>query len=417
MLVCVPVLDADAQGGAERRRRRADLAPDDTREMRLIGETELACETRQAPFAIREALERKAHTRSVAIARDRLAGLHSEDPAQVVRRDRDDARQLEKPDRRLDRDRFPCIVDDTVPCRGRRGPSAVTDARSAFAYGREELTDSLGQVERVATPERADEPAVDEIRSRAGENRPSGGTEVAPERADGHAAEDDLGALVAAVARMRHLLLVAGLVDVERDRIEERLETVDAAPEAPAAHKDDAIALRRLGRRPRRAPARAEHVFDRDPFRDGEDALREHGYPLMRLGLVTPRSTRGTSPRRVRHLERRHERRDDVVGTHLVADELPRIRVGVLRHGDPQLAVCLEELRQPCVLEPLQLVETQRHRTRRATPIAVTATVASWAKKRTTAALNSAPPGDSSHTSERAAAARPSRNARRIARP
>src|SRR5262249_15037237 len=75
------------------------------------------------------------------------------------------------------------------------------------------------------------------------------------------------------------------------------------------------------------------------------------------------------------------------------------------------------QLGQPGILEPLQLVEAQRHSTIRDTPIAVSATVPSCVKKRTTAASYSASPGESSHQSETADAASPSRKAARIARP
>src|SRR6266550_6615158 len=99
------------------------------------------------------------------------------------------------------------------------------------------------------------------------------------------------------------------------------------------------------------------------------------------------------------------------------ADELARVRVRVLRHRGPELAVRLEEVDEPGVAQALQLVEAQRHRTARAVVTAAKAVAASSMANSTAARSRSARCGDSSQANETATVTRPRRNAPRIQPP
>jgi len=91
--------------------------------MRLVGETKVGGEPRQAGFALGDPLQREAHSEPIAIAGDRLSGLGLEDPAQMMRRDRGLSRELDDARGRVLDQELARLGDDPPSReRGRRPP-------------------------------------------------------------------------------------------------------------------------------------------------------------------------------------------------------------------------------------------------------------------------------------------------------
>src|SRR5205807_2605644 len=72
---------------AEARRSAAERAPHRAGQVRVIGEAELGRQAREPRLALCQPLQDRPDPDAVAVARDRLAGLEPEDPAEMVRRD------------------------------------------------------------------------------------------------------------------------------------------------------------------------------------------------------------------------------------------------------------------------------------------------------------------------------------------
>ena len=128
----VALSGAEAQQLAQGRRRRTRLAADDARQVRVIGEAEVGGHACERALAFADALERGARAKAVAVVRDRLARLRGEDAAQVVRRQRDVAREREQAQPRVGGQELAHGVDGSPPRavgRASRGDGLRDDAR------------------------------------------------------------------------------------------------------------------------------------------------------------------------------------------------------------------------------------------------------------------------------------------------
>jgi hypothetical protein len=91
--------------------------------MALIGETDIRGQAREVVLTVRYSLERGSRAKSHAMARNRVAGRHPEDTAEVMGRDRKRACDPWQWAAGLGRQQLASAVDEDAASAGRRGSS------------------------------------------------------------------------------------------------------------------------------------------------------------------------------------------------------------------------------------------------------------------------------------------------------
>jgi hypothetical protein len=89
----------------------------------LIGETDIRGETREVVLSACKSLERGSHTKSHAMAGDRVAGHHTEGAAEVMGRDRQRVCEARQRAAGLRGQQLASAVDEKPAGAGRRRPS------------------------------------------------------------------------------------------------------------------------------------------------------------------------------------------------------------------------------------------------------------------------------------------------------
>ena len=144
-----------SERATERRGCPADLLAYDPGKVRLVSESQLGRELSEVPLAFCEPLEREANAHAVAVPGHRLAGLAPEDPAQVMRRDRCGAGELNEAATGIGCDRLARHVDGSAAqgC-GRRAHYGLRPALDRHQHLGSESDGTVRELELVTGRQR-----------------------------------------------------------------------------------------------------------------------------------------------------------------------------------------------------------------------------------------------------------------------